>query len=352
MIDWLTVLVRWPHSEVINSGNVVSVSSCGEMEWSVDKNLSVVGSHDSKIQVKSVHVDDRCSHLLLSGNPVKWFQGHNVWGTSDLFGLIAEIGCSVISKVAPTENPQPFLQFLPLAQIKRIDLTSMYELPSEPDVMAWLRAAGDSASISHRGRGQFSGDTLYWGKRSRRWSLKAYAKGAEMRKHKPKGWNPSDLKSVTDFASRALRVELVLRSLQLSDMGLSEVQSWNEGTIESVYNSYLSKLHFSENMRAVTPDLNYPDLPPRLLAPVRLWHEGHDLRSMYPRATWYRYRKEIMSAINLDISLSPPKDRPNSSNVIPLLKVLEAKPMSIPDWASGTPLYFEPSAQPGLRLVS
>jgi II/X family phage/plasmid replication protein len=352
MIDWLTALVRWPHSKPINSGNVLSLAPTGEMEWSVDKNLTVVGSHDSKIQVKTVHVDHPCSHLLLSGNPVKWFQGHNVWGTSDLPGLLAETITAVIRKAAPDEDPYSFLPFLPLAELKRTDLTRMYRLSSEADVYAWLRGAAESASISHRGRGQFAGDTLYWGKSSRRWSLKAYAKGPELRKHKLKGWDPSDLKSVTDFAQAALRVELVLRSLQLKDLGLSEVQSWKENTAETVYDSYLSKLSFSENMRFVSPDFDYPDLPARLLAPVQLWHEGHDLRAMYPRATWYRYRRDIMKAVNLDISLPPPKQRPDRANVVPLIKVLEAKPMEVPEWASGTPLYFEPAVRPGLRLVS
>jgi len=30
------------------------------------------------------------------------------------------------------------------------------------------------------------------------------------------------------------------------------------------------------------------------------------------------------------------------SNVVPLFKVLEAVPVGVPDWAEGTPLYFEP----------
>jgi hypothetical protein len=28
--------------------------------------------------------------------------------------------------------------------------------------------------------------------------------------------------------------------------------------------------------------------------------------------------------------------------VVPLYRVLEAKPVQVPDWATGTPLYFEP----------
>ena len=46
----------------------------------------------------------------------------------------------------------------------------------------------------------------------------------------------------------------------------------------------------------------------------------------------------------MDISLAPPKQRPETSNVVPLVIVLEAKQMQVPEWAKGTPLYFEPPA--------
>ena len=38
-------------------------------------------------------------------------------------------------------------------------------------VLAWIRAVGESAYLKHRGAGQFSGDTAYFGKHSRRWAL-------------------------------------------------------------------------------------------------------------------------------------------------------------------------------------
>ena len=31
--------------------------------------------------------------------------------------------------------------------------------------MAWIRSAGEKMSMPYRGKGVFSGDTLYWGKR-------------------------------------------------------------------------------------------------------------------------------------------------------------------------------------------
>ena len=42
--------------------------------------------------------------------------------------------------------------------------------------MAWIRAAGEKMSMPYRGKGVFSGDTLYWGKGSKYFYLKCYSK--------------------------------------------------------------------------------------------------------------------------------------------------------------------------------
>ena len=44
-----------------------------------------------------------------------------------------------------------------------------------------IRAVGETAYLKHRGAGQFSGDTAYFGKNSRRWGLKCYSKGNEIK---------------------------------------------------------------------------------------------------------------------------------------------------------------------------
>ena len=377
MIDWVSVIIPLSHSKQINGGNVVSVDPDGNIDWQVEKRLLVEGSYGANIQVRSEHYEGFCSHIRLDGNPVKWLQGHNVWGTTDLSGVITACLSRVLILVAPeiSENvmiaselaarrcaavePAEWLRtasgvqafgnaifpYVYCSRLTRIDITGMYDLGNSQRVLTWLRAAADSANMSHRGRGQFSGDTLYWGKKSRRWALKMYPKGAELKAHKPKKGiteHPHYLSGVTDFADKALRVELTLRGMELKDKRLSGVQDWREGVIETVYSSYLEGLEFSQNMKVTEIPPDFEKLPARLRGPVQLWHSGHDLRTMYSRATWYRYRTDIMKAITLDISLPPPNKLPDSSNVVPLFTILHAKPMSVPEWAKGTNLYFEP----------
>lgn len=349
MIDWVSILVPLPHSSPLNGGNVISIDPDGIEQWRVEKRMQVEGSHSATVQVRSEHKDGYCSHIRVDGNLVKYMQGHNVWGTSDLHGLVTSALQRILSQIAPDIRLQTLPFRVLTSRLTRLDITAMYDLGNSQRVLAWIRAAADSASMQYRGKGQFSGDTLYWGKNSRRWALKMYPKGEELKAHKPKKGiadHPQDLQSVTNFAERALRVELVLRGMELDRLGLTEVQHWDDCELERVYSSYLSGLEFSQNMKASVVIKDIEKLPPRLRACALAWSEGHDLRELYPRRTWYRYRSEIMEVIGLDISLPPPKSRPEASNVIPLFTILEAKPMSIPDWAHGTPLYFEPPVYP------
>ena len=46
-----------------------------------------------------------------------------------------------------------------------MDINETWLLKNRADVMAWIRAAGEKMSMPYRGKGVFSGDTLYWGKR-------------------------------------------------------------------------------------------------------------------------------------------------------------------------------------------
>ena len=233
MIDWVTVLIPLQHDTPINGGNVVSISPDGSIEWDVEKRMKVEGSFGSSMQIRSEHKDFPCSHIRLDGNPVKFMQGHNVWGSTDLHGLITASIIKIMSVVAPRKDLHGIQHFCLLGHLTRVDLNCMYDLANGHNVLTWLRAAADAASISHRGRGQFAGDTLYWGKSSRRWSLKAYWKGGELKKHRPRSipsnsYHPTDLEAVQTYADRALRIELVLRGMELTKLGLSEVQFWKD----------------------------------------------------------------------------------------------------------------------------
>lgn len=79
-------------------------------------------------------------------------------------------------------------------------------------------------------------------------------------------------------------------------------------------------------------------MPARLIAVYKLWKVGEDLRGLYPKATFYRYRREFLQ-YGIDIAIRQPS---MLDNVIPLIRVLRPEAISqIPEWAIGTSLYFD-----------
>ena len=195
--------------------------------------------------------------------------------------------------------------------------------------------------MRHRGRGQLcKGSTLYFGKSSRRWSLKFYAKGQEVESkgHElPKTIEFRD--NLIEYAQPALRSELTLRSMTLKETDLQLAANWprNAEGITHLFNGYMKGLNMSDVRRI--PAENLDSLPSGCRLAYQSWLEGYDLKGMLAARTFYRYRNQLLQH-GVDIATVNLKE---NANVVPLVRVLEAVPMAIPEWAKNTTLYFDPS---------
>lgn len=351
MIDWVKALVPFGHDDFLHGGQVLSLDRDGNKEWVSPKRLKLRGSYESTLHILSDHrtynpETGRFTHLLIDGNPVKFFQGHNVFGTNDLIGLVAEtvLRISEILQV-PVPPADMALILAGLYELKRVDSTMMVELGRLPDVKSFLYAAERLAYMRYKGKGIMTDGTLYFGKNSRRESLKMYAKGEEIR---AKGHElPIQLQVLPElyaWADSKLRIEVVTRAMELKDRGLHLAYNWNENTPVETLLKALSGIDMSENQTITKPALD--GLPPRLVAVYYLWTEGHDLRKMYPRETFRRYRKQLQEHAGIDIAIKQGDRKEPAPNVIEFRRILRPELCSqVPDWAIGTPLFFEPRAK-------
>lgn len=330
MIDWVSCLLPCVHAPMA-TGCVVSIDPDGAIEWSTPKRCHVEGSYSNKITVASAGAagEGRASHLLFSGNPAKFLQGHNVFGTDDLRALVAD-AFAVICQRLELQPSAEECQAIRAGhyRLTRVDINYSFNLPSRADVLAWLRAAEFKSKTRH-GRPSSKGGTLYWGKSSKRWALKAYSKGEEIEKSKkaklPDIFHTTPL---PDWADNKLRIELVIRSKELDELCLSTASSWLPTMPQRLYRKYLMRLDMTEQIRLT--DETLMTLPQRLRATYVLWLEGHDLRATLPRTTYWRHRKELQAlGINIDLR----QDSIDRSNVVPLVRILEAQPADIPSWA-------------------
>lgn len=343
MIDWLSVRFLFWSDEILNGGNVISTTPDGEIEYTVDKHLKVEGSHDSRILIRSETFKqdwlpgmENIRILSVSGNPVKWFQGHNIFGTSDLNNLVFELFESLSIRL---QKPQPDFVRSSISAghytISRVDINGMFELGSRLDVITWLSSLEKTARTRH-GTAVSKGNTVYFGKNSERWSLKFYSKGQEIESHKL----PPELQltSLPDFANNKLRAELTLRNKELVKLGLNVGSSWFNIDVWEIYKEYMGRVDMSEQKPIDDIALK---LPRHLGLTYLSWKEGYCLKNtdLIPTRTFYRHRKELLE-FGIDISI--PNSKEQTSNVVPLKRVLEMRPSGIPDWAFGTDLLFEP----------
>lgn len=345
MIDWITAVLPCKHVEHVHGGTVVSSDEHGVVQYQVRKRRSIVGSAESAVALRTFRGDLQC--LEVSGNLVKFFQGHNLWGTDDLIGLVSDFMCSIVQShgadlgLCPTDSDRAAWcngDFY----LTRVDCTGSFRLSRRADVLAWLRAAEQTAHLSHRGRGQLvKGSTLMFGRHSRRESLKLYAKGQEIEanfKHQPA---LASAPEAVQWADGILRAELTLRSMSLKRRCLSFGRDWDlkDGVsfnAPGLLRETLGSLTMTTRSRV---DADFLDsLRASERTAVVAWEAGADLRGILSRPTFYRLRAKLLPQ-GIDIATVLPKEK---SNVVPLVRFLEAVPAEIPQWARGTSLYFEP----------
>jgi II/X family phage/plasmid replication protein len=350
VIDWLTFVAPLDHVRgergPFFAGEVMATKpdrlhpDGWVPDWVVQKRKSFEGSHSSVIQIQSTDEAGQPA-IWVSGNPAKWFQGHNIFGSDDLAGLVREMLFRICNAVGiePSDGNRLAWQ-LGAIKLLRVDVTRSYMLNGLAQVRNALRSLDATAHMKHRGRGVFSGDSLIYGKGSRRASFTLYAKGAELLRHSlPMLLADTSLMS---YAQGLLRAEARLLSLQLKELQLDQVMHWSDNSASELHQSFIDRLHIAE---AAMLDAHLLEgLSPRLQLAYNSWREGHDLRAMLPRKTFYRYRTELLKA-GIDLAVKQERTGPDLANVVPLRTVFHAYPAVVPDWAIGTPLYFEPRAK-------
>ena len=116
---------------------MTSTTPDGEIEWCSPKRIQATGSFEKKVSIKSVGGtgDGRATHLWVNGNPSKFLQGHNVFGSDDIVSLMSDL-FDVISRqfsLIPTTEELEMIRAGDY-ELKTLDINYSYELPCQTDV--------------------------------------------------------------------------------------------------------------------------------------------------------------------------------------------------------------------------
>lgn len=321
MIDWIKAKV-WIEHDPLPTGCVMKLSPSGEVEWQSATGLQVEGSHESSVRLSTETVEDGRGRLLvIDGNLLKFVQGHNLFGTGSVAQVLADGLCAVCDRLGIPYTADEYNRVLSGDfELWRVDCTAMVEYPSADDALQALAAYHAGATMRYRTRSSAAGDTLYFGQRSRRWSLKVYPKGPELRKHGRAFLSEHpDGDAFASWADRCLRFEVVLRRMELDRRELTHGSAWKSGQCLQVVEEAMSALQVGATPPPVT------HLPRTLRAAVAAWQAGHDVATLYSRAQYYRVCKAAQAhGINLRL---PAADAPSA---IPQARIIKGELATVP----------------------
>jgi II/X family phage/plasmid replication protein len=337
MIDWITARVPCTLPGYINGGAVVFIDAAGDVERSTDRRLQVRGSHESALAVRGGG-----GELEISGNPAKWLQGHNLFGSSHPIKLVYH----VMRRLVPLLSLTPTLDdrrswVYGDYDLLRVDTTRMYDLGSNAEVVRFLSGAAMVAKGRYQKASAFGSDTVYIGQRSSRVTVKFYNKLEEMltRGHMlPDSLTPDERQMLLEFAEGQLRYELVLRSKELAERGLRSASAWSLDTADRLLDERLGKIELNDALRLAEDVVG--QLPPKLVPIYHAWRAGTNLKELYANNTFYRYRRQLL-AYDIDIAEVRPREIVSETQYLmgrPLKSFLVGPGVSPPDWAKGTDL--------------
>jgi len=337
MIDWITCVIPFEHNVAIEGGLITSTKEGGEIEYQCRKWKKCVGSFESTVQIKSEDINT----IRLSGNPVKFLQGHNIWGTHDLRGLMLET-IKKIADVTNTPQPQKVYDAIFAGEyfISRIDINTMFEFDSALQAEQY-RYAYQTVARTRTGTAVLKADTVYFGKDSKRWTIKMYNKYNEINSRKNKKYQDFNrlTPSVVNWTLNKMRVEVVLKSNELREKNLHLGSAWERIDINVLFNEYLGRIEMSSQKPQDNILLELSEKP-SLLASYSLWKDGHSLKELYKNNKFYSHRRALLD-FDIDISVPFPLEQ-STAKIVAIENIISPRISTIPEWAIGTDLFFEP----------
>lgn len=335
--DWLSLYQRHEGGDLpkICGGALMRIDRDGDVETTTLVKERVEGSHETAVFI-------RCdgSTVWFDGNVSKFGRPDNVFGYT--FSECLQIINGILSRygLPPFSDGERFITnfkgeprtIWTGARVTRVDITANFSTGSKENASAYMRHL-QSQQASRLKTGTYGdGETVDFGRGSRRLYIKAYTKGPELRRHikrletdtYQKGEKNPFIYALADWCDAVglVRVEFTFKSTKLHDMGCSYLGGFDMKLLENEFKERFEV--FTRGESAEVEDIS--SLPKHLLSTYRMWAAGDDLASKMSRATFYKHRKSLLP-FGVDIAIK--------SNVLafkPKVRVIQLGPVSIPEW--------------------
>jgi II/X family phage/plasmid replication protein len=357
MIDWITAKIPIPHREIPHCGGTIRYDKNDDIIFDVKHTHDVEGSASSKVKVKSDG-----ESIFFSGNPAKFLQGHNLTGIDNPHKLTKLFLLDLQKKGITDFDFFKLDDAIDNGDIFRIDINFAFALKNNLDVEIFLETLHHKCKTRH-GKASNTGDTVYFGKHSKRWTMKFYNKYKELltakEQNKLKNLSEDNYSIIMNSSKNIVRAELTLRSIELTELqfkktniknpelkkhikntknyehtNYKKLKTWNcDHIAKKIFTEYMNKLEIHGQIQ-LTDELILR-LPQKLKSTYILWKDGYILKpidgySIMPTRTYYTHRKELKN-YGIDISIPRDTEKKQNSNVAEFKNILTAEPVNFID---------------------
>jgi II/X family phage/plasmid replication protein len=277
--------------------------------------------------------------LFIDGNLCKFLQGHNIFGSRDLNRLLYLAFKKIVFflsdhfqghdlQIRAAEKQILAGEYL----VKMLDINQLYDCGNDLSVESWLHAA-EMRAVSRGGRAKRDKGTVYLAKNSKRHAFKFYNKYREINADK-KHRLPNELQGLglESFVLGKLRGELRIFGKELQERhGITHGKHLDETVIQTLYNDYISRITMTAQVHLIDEQLMA--LPRNVQMTYDYWRRGLSCKELLPRNTFYRHRKILLEhGVDILSNCLEPEELAKS-NVVPMIRIIEAIPVAIPQWA-------------------
>lgn len=296
-IDWIHVLVKVNHDpKLISRGIILHLNN----EWDVEsathhyKPQILRSSYENTLWIKPFTTGS----IEISGNFYKFLNHHNVTGRNDLIGLVTDLVKHLSSLDMGIDPTDAELSDLKQGRFRlfRVDVNKANLFNSKNEALDYLNHLKKSASYPYRSKTIYS-NGLYFGMKSKRWTLKFYHKGTEVLAHKNNEY-PID-GALLAFADLMVRAEIRINAHQLREWDLMFGHQWQVGIAEGLLDSILKKMILPDK-KVITTDKLKSATDRKF---YKSWVDG-EAEIYYSTRTIQRYRNKFLKKYGINIQQS------------------------------------------------
>lgn len=336
--DWVSIYQNYgelgDQLPKINNGCFVRYDAHGSHESTTLKKLEIEGSHETGIFV-------RCdgATVWFEGNVSRYDRPDNVFGFSfaqcinRINAILGTIGLPPFSAGRKFRSQRDDKYHFTGARITRLDLTQNFASGSEENAYAFMRYLATQQASRLKTGVYGEGETVDFGRHSRRIYSKAYLKHVELLKHMRKqskeqkctASRPYDpyVQQLADWCASVglVRFETTYKSTYLIGNNQHYLGSLDMRNLE---------LDFEERQevftRANCEVEELTSLDKHTLACYRMWQAGDDITTKFKKSQFYKHRSALLR-YGVDIAI-----KSNVSKFEPRVRVIKLSPVPMPDF--------------------